>query len=72
MSEFRRRLSRQPLPVQLGWFVLIFVALEATLLILAIAAGINPTLILSVIAAPVWIVAVIGSYKLSRWIARPK
>lgn len=39
----------------IGWFVTVHLTLSLTILVLLIAAGINPTLLVSVLAAPLWI-----------------
>ena len=39
----------------LGWFVSVHLLTTATILLMLIAMGINPTLLVSVIGAPLWI-----------------
>lgn len=39
----------------IGWFVSVHLFLSATLLLMLIGVGINPTLLVSVIGAPLWI-----------------
>jgi len=39
----------------LGWFVTVHLTLSFTLLLMMIGMGINPTLLVSVIGAPLWI-----------------
>ena len=46
----------------LGWFVSVHLLTTATILLMLIAMGINPTLLVSVIGAPLWI-GVAFSYK---------
>tara|TARA_R110000782_G_scaffold26984_3_gene68669 strand:- start:1123 stop:1341 length:219 start_codon:yes stop_codon:yes gene_type:complete len=47
----------------LGWFVTVHLIQSAILLILLMGVGINPTLVVSVVAAPMWIaVAFISKY----------
>jgi hypothetical protein len=41
--------------IWVGWFVTVHLASSATVLLLLIAIGINPTLLVSVIGAPLWI-----------------
>ena len=39
----------------LGWFVSVHLLTTATILLMLIAMGINPTILVSVIGAPLWI-----------------
>ena len=39
----------------LGWFVTVHLTLSFTILLMLIGMGINPTLLVSVIGAPLWI-----------------
>lgn len=39
----------------LGWFVSVHLGLSLTIMVLMIASGINPTLFVSVLGAPLWI-----------------
>lgn len=39
----------------IGWFVTVHLTLSFTILLLMIGMGINPTLLVSVIGAPLWI-----------------
>jgi len=39
----------------IGTFVLVYIAIGVFLLILLMTSGVNPTLIISVVAAPMWI-----------------
>ena len=39
----------------IGWFVTVHLTLSFTILLLMISMGINPTLLVSVIGAPLWI-----------------
>jgi len=47
----------------IGWFVTVHLIQSAFLLILLMGVGINPTLVVSVVAAPLWIaVAFVSKY----------
>jgi hypothetical protein len=39
----------------IGWFVTVHLTLSFTIMLMMIAIGINPTLLVSVIGAPLWI-----------------
>jgi hypothetical protein len=39
----------------IGWFVTVHLTLSFTIMLMMIAVGINPTLLVSVIGAPLWI-----------------
>ena len=39
----------------IGWFVTVHLTLSFTIMLMMIAMGINPTLLVSVIGAPLWI-----------------
>jgi hypothetical protein len=42
-------------PMWLGWFVTVHLILSFSTLIMLISVGINPTLLVSVLGAPLWI-----------------
>ena len=42
-------------PMWIGWFVTVHLTLSFTIMLMMIAMGINPTLLVSVIGAPLWI-----------------
>tara|TARA_R100000353_G_scaffold160059_1_gene119652 strand:+ start:180 stop:398 length:219 start_codon:yes stop_codon:yes gene_type:complete len=45
----------------IGWFVVVHLIQSAVILFLMMAMGINPTLVVSVIAAPLWIAVAFAS-----------
>ena len=45
----------------IGWFVVVHLIQSAIILFLMMALGINPTLVVSVIAAPLWIAVAFAS-----------
>ena len=45
----------------IGWFVVVHLIQSAIILLLMMALGINPTLVVSVIAAPLWIAVAFSS-----------
>ena len=45
----------------IGWFVVVHLIQSAIILFLMMAMGINPTLVVSVIAAPLWIAVAFAS-----------
>lgn len=45
----------------IGWFVVVHLIQSAVILFLMMAMGINPTLVVSVIAAPLWIAVAFSS-----------
>ena len=45
----------------IGWFVVVHLIQSAIILLLMMALGINPTLVVSVIAAPLWIAVAVSS-----------
>tara|TARA_R100000315_G_C5095799_1_gene54975 strand:+ start:143 stop:352 length:210 start_codon:yes stop_codon:yes gene_type:complete len=51
---------------KLGTFFIVFITLSGAVTFILIAIGVNPTLVLSVVGAPIWIVYVL----LARWITR--
>jgi|TARA_R100001129_G_scaffold164860_1_gene131217 Flp pilus assembly protein TadB len=51
---------------KLGTFFIVFITLSGAVTFMLIAIGVNPTLVLSVVGAPIWIVYVL----LARWITR--
>lgn len=52
----------------IGLFVLIYCVLGLAWIGFTFAIGVNPTLVLSPIAAPVWILLILGSYRLQRFL----
>ena len=78
VGYYQRRFRRWRLAVRhtpagelayaIGLFVLIYCSIGAAWLFAVFAVGMNPTLILSPIAAPVWIVIVLAAYRLQRFI----
>ena len=51
---------------KLGTFFIVFITLSGAVTFMLISIGVNPTLVLSVVGAPIWIVYVL----LARWITR--
>ena len=69
LAQFRRWLHGSKLGrivSLIGTFVLVYIALGASLLVFMFASGVNPTLVLSVIAAPLWIGVLWVSYRIAR------
>lgn len=56
----------------IGTFVLVYLSLGGGLIFMCLMLGINPTLVLSVISAPIWIFVVYISNKLTKIIVKYK
>ena len=51
---------------KLGTFFIVFITLSGAITFMLIAVGVNPTLVLSVVGAPIWI----GYVLLAKWITK--
>jgi len=56
----------------IGTFVLVYLSMGGGFVFAMILLGINPTLVLSVIAAPVWIYIVFTSNRITKFIIKKK
>lgn len=56
----------------IGTFVLVYLSMGGGFVFAMILLGINPTLVLSVIAAPIWIYIVFTSNRITKYIIKKK
>lgn len=56
----------------IGSFVLIHIIMSASILFVLLAVGINPTLVVSVLAAPLWVVVTVASWSLTKKMRKGK
>ena len=56
----------------IGTFVLVYLSMGGGFVFAMILLGINPTLVLSVIAAPIWIYIVFTSNRITKYIIKEK
>ena len=56
--------------LRVGYFVLTLLALELIIVIGLIAAGVNPTLAVSGIGAPIWICTILLSRRFVQWLMK--
>lgn len=56
----------------IGTFVIVYLSLGGGFVFMMILLGINPTLVLSVIAAPVWIYIVFTANRVTKYIVNKK
>ena len=56
----------------IGSFVLTHIIMSASLLFVMLAVGINPTLVVSVLAAPLWVVVTIASWSITKKMRKEK
>lgn len=56
--------------LRVGYFVLTLLTLELIIVIGLIAAGVNPTLVVSVIGAPIWICTILLSRRFVQWLMK--
>jgi len=58
--------------LKVGYFVITLIILELFIIIGLIAAGVNPTLVVSVIGAPIWICTILLSRRFVQWLMKAK
>ena len=56
----------------IGSFVLIHIIMSASILFIMLALGINPTLVVSDLAAPLWVVVTVTSWTLTKKMRKGK
>ncbi len=56
--------------LRVGYFVITLLTLELIIVIGLIAAGVNPTLVVSVIGAPIWICTILLSRRFVQWLMK--
>jgi len=69
--RWQRQLRDTPageLAYAIGLFVLIYCSIGGLWLFVMLSAGVNPTLVLSPLSAPVWILIVLSAYRLQKFI----
>ena len=73
-SERARRWARENWPgnvaMWLGYFILIYVSIGLNIVFWLMFIGVNPTLVISVLSAPLWIIAILCARKLTYWLMK--
>ncbi len=58
--------------LRVGYFIITLITLEIIILVGLITAGVNPTLVVSVIGAPIWIAVILFSRRFTQWLMKAR